>query len=99
MHLKTKKYRKVLNGGGLFQGKGVKIYNTIDSDIYIGSTCCGLASRMSKHRSEINNEKVKHRRLYKKMNELGVENFHIDWLKKCPNASVKNNYIRKKEKK
>ena len=81
------------------KAKVYKIYNTIDSDIYIGSTCCGLASIMSKHRSEINNEKVKHRRLYKKMNELGVENFHIVLVEEMPECQCKEQLHKKEREK
>ena len=66
------------------RAKVYKIYNTVDSDIYLGSTCCSLAVRMATHRSERNNEKVKHRRLYNKMNELGVKKIHIVLIEEMP---------------
>ena len=66
------------------RAKVYKIYNTVDSDIYLSSTCCSLAVRMAKHRSERNNEKVKHRRLYNKMNELGVKKIHIVLIEEMP---------------
>ena len=74
------------------------IYNTVDSDIYIGSTCCSLGMGMAKHRGARNNEKVKHRRLYNKMNEIGVDNFHIVLVEEMRECQKKNNYIRKKGK-
>ena len=81
------------------KAKVYKIYNTIDSDIYIGSTCCSLGDRMAKHRSERNNEKVKHRRLYNKMNEIGVENFYIVLIEELPECQNKEQLHKKEREK
>ena len=81
------------------KAKVYKIYNTIDSDIYIGSTCCSLAMRMAKHRGARNNEKVKHRRLYKKMNELGVEHFYIVLIDEIPECQSKEQLHKKEREK
>ena len=81
------------------KAKVYKIYNTVDSDIYISSTCCSLGMRMAKHRAYRTNEKVKHRRLYKKMNELGVENFYIVLLYEMPECQNKEQLHKKEREK
>ncbi len=52
-----------------------KIVNTFDSEIYIGSTKNILTQRMASHRSLM--KKKPQWKLYKKMDELGVDNFRI----------------------
>ena len=63
------------------KSKIYKICNTIDDEIYVGSTCCSLAKRMAKHRYEA---KRKQTIIYRKMNDLGVENFYIVLLEELP---------------
>ena len=63
-------------------GKLYCIRNTIDDDIYVGSTTQLLCKRMVHHRSDM------HRHLqmkvYIKMRELGVEHFYIELIENCP---------------
>ena len=63
--------------GNYSKAKIYKIYNDIDDEIYIGSTCSSLAKRMAKHRYSAKVDLGKTNRLYKKMNELGKEHFFI----------------------
>ena len=76
-----------------------KIYNTIDSDIYIGSTCCSLGMRMAKHRSATKCPKQKHYRLYQKMNDLGVKNFYIVLVDEIPDCQNKEQLHKKEREK
>ena len=62
------------------RAKIYKIWNMIDKDIYIGSTCQPLSKRMAKHRSSLNTTHKKHYKLYQKMKDIGVENFYIELL-------------------
>ena len=73
--LGDKKYQK---------GKIYFIGNYVDDDIYIGSTTQTLKRRFNKHKIQIVNDKTKHRKLYAKMIELGVECFYIEEIEKCP---------------
>ena len=73
--LGDKKYQK---------GKIYFIGNYVDNDIYIGSTTQTLKRRFNKHKIQIDNDKTKHRKLYAKMIELGVECFYIEEIEKCP---------------
>ena len=60
-----------------------KIYcirNTINSDIYVGSSTDSLSKRMVKHRSKARSEEAQHFKLYQEMNKLGVENFYIELM-------------------
>ena len=64
------------------KGKIYKILNTIDDEIYVGSTIETLSMRMAKHRSKVN---VKpHYKLYEHMNKLGVDNFYIELIENFP---------------
>ena len=74
-----------------------KIYairNTIDNDIYIGSTTMALCQRMVKHRCEAKTRPSK-QKLITKMNELGIENFYIELIENYPCENVE--LLRKRE--
>ena len=64
------------------KGKIYKILNTIDNEIYVGSTCELLSRRMARHR--YNMKSIPHLKLYKHMHELGVEHFYIELIEDCP---------------
>ena len=64
------------------KGKIYKILNTIDDEIYVGSTVETLSMRMSKHRSDM--KKQPQSKIYKHMHELGVENFYIELIENFP---------------
>ena len=68
--------------------ENAKIYlirNSFDDDIYVGSTTQSLSQRMEKHRSDAKSLGRKSNiKLYQKMKELGLENFYIELLEKCP---------------
>ncbi len=66
------------------KGKIYKIYNTINDDIYIGSTIQNLKSRLSSHLSHSKKNEFCKRLLYKTMNELGIENFYIELIENYP---------------
>ena len=66
------------------EGKIYKIYNTINDDIYVGSTTMKLCERMRNHRGCINNQKTKDRPLYQAFREHGIDNFFIELIEKCP---------------
>ena len=78
------------------KAKIYKIFNSLDDEIYVGSTCCNLSTRMAKHRYRAKEERSKNHKLYLKMNEVGQENFSIILLeefKECQNIEQ----LRKKE--
>ena len=78
------------------KAKLYKIFNNLDDEIYVGSTCCNLSTRMAKHRYRAKEERSKNHKLYQKMNEVGQENFSIILLeefKECQNIEQ----LRKKE--
>ena len=78
------------------KAKIYKILNSVDDEIYVGSTCCNLSTRMAKHRYRAKEERSTNHKLYKKMNEIGQENFSIillDEFKECQNIEQ----LRKKE--
>ena len=66
------------------EGKIYKIYNTINDDIYVGSTTMKLCERMRNHRCFINSQKSKDRPLYQAFREHGIDNFYIELIEKCP---------------
>ena len=78
------------------KAKIYKILNSVDDEMYVGSTCCNLSTRMAKHRYRAKEDRSKNHKLYQKMNELGQENFSIILLeefKECQNIEQ----LRKKE--
>uniref|UniRef100_UPI00404B8C07 GIY-YIG nuclease family protein n=1 Tax=Flavobacterium sp. TaxID=239 RepID=UPI00404B8C07 len=80
------------------EGKIYKIYNTINDDIYVGSTTVKLCERMRQHR--YHNRASMNYLLYKTFREYGVENFFIELIEKCPCndkdelRKAEGNYIR-----
>ena len=60
-----------------------KIYNTINDDLYIGSTTLKLCERMRDHRSRHRAQAYTHL-LYKAFAEHGIDNFYIELIEKCP---------------
>ena len=69
-------------------GKIYCIRSHIDDDIYIGSSCQPLSKRMAWHRKSYHQTKMKNRPLYKKMNELGIDQFYIELIEEyqCENV-------------
>lgn len=65
-------------------GKIYKILNTVDDEVYVGSTCCSLSQRMAKHRWSAKQTNLNHRKLYLKINELGIDNFYIELIENFP---------------
>ena len=63
-------------------GKIYAIRNYIDNDVYVGSTTYPLSKRMSEHRIQMKNHPD--RILYRKMNELGSEQFYIELVEQFP---------------
>ena len=66
------------------EGKIYKIQNTINDDIYVGSTTLKLCERMRDHRKCVNNEAKQHLLIYKAFREHGIEHFFIELIEKCP---------------
>ena len=62
-------------------GKIYKIFNTINSEIYIGSTIETLSNRLIRHKCAARNKTSK---FYKLMNELGAECFYIELVESYP---------------
>ena len=77
------------------KAKIYKIINSQDSEIYIGSSCCALSVRMSKHRYRAKEDRSKIHRLYTKMNEIGQENFFIKLIEEYPCDNVEQ--LRRRE--
>ena len=59
-------------------GKIYCVRNSVDDDIYVGSTTQPLSKRSTKK------EEKKHYKLYQKMNEVGIDNFYIELFEKYP---------------
>jgi hypothetical protein len=66
-------------------GKIYKIFNTLNDEIYVGSTIQSLSHRMIKHKDDVKNDtKDYHTTISKLMKELGVEHFYIELLELYP---------------
>ena len=68
--------------GDYQKGKIYQIKNTIDDDIYVGSTISPLNRRMVKHKYDA--KRLQHKPLYQKMNEYGFDKFFIDVIEEYP---------------
>jgi len=65
------------------KAKIYKVYNNVDDEIYIGSTCVSLAKRMARHRASARMNRTKCK-LMTKMRTIGIENFFIELIKEYP---------------
>ena len=83
------------------KAKIYQILNNVSDDVYIGATCQPLSVRMAGHRVFRTYEKARNYKLYRKMNEIGVEHFYIELLKETPCENkeqlraIEGDYIRK----
>jgi len=68
-------------------GKIYVIRNSIDNDLYVGSSCQSLSKRLQKHKGDMNGEK-KDRKLYSKMREIGKDKFYIELYEEYPCDNV-----------
>ena len=59
------------------------IRNTIDDDIYVGSTCQPISKRMAKHRDSMK-EVNRNTKIFTRMRDIGVDNFYIELIEECP---------------
>jgi hypothetical protein len=73
----------VVNNMSYQNGKIYCIRNTIDDDIYVGSTTQPLCKRMVHHRDRIKIN-VPRSHLHQKMYDVGVEHFYIELIENCP---------------
>ena len=76
-------------------GKIYCIRNSVDDEIYIGSSCQPLSKRMVWHREATRKDKKKNYKVYQKMITLGVEKFYIELIEECPCETVEQ--LRKRE--
>ena len=66
-------------------GRIYKILNSIDDEIYVGSTTASLSRRMGKHRSDHRcNEKKQKYKIYTHMTKVGADNFYIELIEAYP---------------
>ena len=65
-------------------GKIYCIRNTIDDDIYVGSTTQPLSKRMAAHRSDLKYKKHINKGLLQKADELGVDKLYIELIEEYP---------------
>ena len=65
-------------------GKIYCIRNSVDIDIYIGSTCSPLSKRKSGHRTDMKLRPKTGSKLYQKMKEIGLDKFYIELLLEYP---------------
>ena len=75
-------------------GKIYCIRNSTDNDLYVGSTCQALSKRFQKHKDSLTTYK-KDRKLYSKMNEIGVDKFYIELIEEYPCDNVEQ--LRRRE--
>jgi len=62
-----------------------KILNSVDEEIYVGSTTQKLSNRMANHRRDARRENSK---FYQHMNFIGINNFYIELICQYPCNNV-----------
>lgn len=65
-------------------GKIYCIRNSVDNQIYIGSTCQSLSKRMAYHRKDAKKQNRQNTLIYPLMLNYGIENFYIELIEECP---------------
>ena len=68
--------------GDYQKGKIYQIKNTIDDDIYVGSTVQSLNRRMVTHKYDA--KQLQHKPLYQNMNEYGFGKFFVELIEEYP---------------
>ena len=74
------------------KGKIYKILNTIDDEIYVGSTMEKLSTRLKQHRAATTFWSTQ--KIHQHMREIGMEKFYIELIENCP-CSSKGELLRK----
>ena len=69
------------------KGKICKIFNSIDDEIYVGTTIEKLSKRMAHHRGCVNMDKY-NGKLYQHMRSLGVDQFYIELVEIFPCETI-----------
>ena len=64
-------------------GKIYKVVNKLNSEIYVGSTTLDLEKRMIKHKCDAK-QRPHLSKFYTYMSELGIDDFDIELIEKCP---------------
>ena len=59
------------------------VRNSKNNSIYIGSTTQKLSERMAQHRKATRNPRANSYKVYRSMNELGVDNYYIELIENC----------------
>ena len=71
------------------------IRNNVNDDIYVGSTTQPLSHRFQKHKCGLKNTSKNTCSIYRKMNEIGIENFYIELIEEYPCENIEQ--LRRKE--
>ena len=70
------------------KGKIYKLVNTVDDNVYVGSTYRGLGVRYADHVCASRRERFKSMEVYKHMSQIGWENVSIVLVEKWPCTSL-----------
>ena len=65
-------------------GRIYKILNSIDDEVYVGSTCQSLSKRMYKHKDTSKYSLDKKSPLYQLMRQIGEDSFYIELIESYP---------------
>jgi len=76
-------------------GKIYQILNTVDTEIYVGSTCQPLSKRMATHRGSANSSEKKDKLLYTHVKNIGIDKFYIELIEEYPCENIEQ--LRKRE--
>lgn len=65
-----------------------KIWNDINSKVYVGKTCLPINRRFSQHVLDAYKRRNENRPLYSAIRKYGAEHFFIDELEECDNCAL-----------
>jgi DNA repair exonuclease SbcCD ATPase subunit len=68
-------------------GKVYKILNTLNNEVYVGSTYQKLSQRMTKHRNSVKDPHRNKNTFYTYIDTIGIEHFYIELIENFPCAN------------
>jgi group I intron endonuclease len=66
------------------KGQVYVIRNTVNDFVYVGSTTQTISQRWAEHMTNVRGKNKKHSKIYRAIEELGVDNFYIEFVEAWP---------------
>ncbi len=66
------------------KGQIYVIRNTLNDNVYVGSTTQTISRRWAEHMRSMRRKKTKHYKIYRAIEDLGIDNFYIEFVEAWP---------------